>query len=498
MNQTGAFGMDMESAMPIHYPMAVCDKTVSSELSGEYLLPDYMTGIRRILTVDGTALPPSRYVGPSSIELNGTVDHRILYLGEDGGLHTIPMTTEYTLSVPYDNEHLDMNEGVTVLVSSACETPVVRVSGPGRLSLRGRLHTHLRAFGCGIPEEHYSGEMDPSRICRRREETEAVRMICVTAEPTVLNEELSGFSEDARIVSAEASPWLSETRIENGTLRLNGDLPVRLLICDRGGRVESVEKRVPFAISAECEGADAEWHTDARISVTELELTAEEGRIVCTATLVAEATLMKNLPMVYTEDLYSTARVCDTEYEDYSLPVVLRAENRSISQSERIAATDLGIPEGARILDARGDVTVEECSGQGDRLVVMGQSRYRLIWERDGEYGTAELTLPMRYETEGVGDTPKQADALCRVALCRARMDGETACLDAELTVSVSFLGEKTVRAVSGASFGELTESGKNRFTVYYPTAGEDRWQVAKRYAVSPDRLTEGNGFFLI
>ena len=53
-----------ENGMEMHpkLTLTLCDKTLRSEVSEDYTLPDYQPEIRRILHVIPTVLPPAKYV----------------------------------------------------------------------------------------------------------------------------------------------------------------------------------------------------------------------------------------------------------------------------------------------------------------------------------------------------------------------------------------------------------------------------------------------------
>ena len=94
--------MGMEMGMPRRMTVALCDRTVSMEISGEYTLPEYQVPIRRILGARPTVLPPAKYVSGAGVELNGTVELQVLYVGTDGALYTAPLSAEYSVSVPLE------------------------------------------------------------------------------------------------------------------------------------------------------------------------------------------------------------------------------------------------------------------------------------------------------------------------------------------------------------------------------------------------------------
>jgi hypothetical protein len=141
-------------------------------------------------------------------------------------------------------------------------------------------------------------------------------------------------------------------------------------------------------------------------------------------------------------------------------------------------------------------VLFEGCESVGSKYQLTGQSRYTLLCEKDGEYSATEVSLPLRYETEGGEGIPESFSAVGCVLSCRARVDGEVLCLDAEIAVSADFCGAGEIEAVREVRFGEpLCERG-SRMTVYYPSADEGAWEVAKKYCVAPEKVAKGSSYY--
>ena len=85
MNSMDEMGMDFPQSVTV----LLCDRTVNTEVSGDFTLPDYQPELRRLLAVMPTPLPPAKYVGSTGVELNGTVDYQVLYVGGDGGIYSV-------------------------------------------------------------------------------------------------------------------------------------------------------------------------------------------------------------------------------------------------------------------------------------------------------------------------------------------------------------------------------------------------------------------------
>lgn len=491
-------GMDM-GMLPRRLTVSLCDKTWNTEVSGDFTLPDYQPPIRRVLYVGPTVLPPAKYVGGAGVELNGTVDYQVWYVGADGGLYSVPFSAEYTAQVPLEQVgEVDWNEGVTVLVSTVCEGVNVRVGAPRKMSLRTRLRLHVWAYGALLWEESCRGAAEPESIRRLTRETSCLQIAGGVSDMLSLQDEITGLEEDTRVISAEGTVFLSDVRAENGKILASGDVILTLLVGHENGETATISRRLPVAGEVEAEGVFADGSCRARGVVSDLTVSVEEGKITCDVGVLLEGRGMRNLPLTYTADLYSTQAESACEYADHTLPVALKCENRNLSQSERIPREDLTIPEGAELVTVWGEGSWETCEAAGDKYVLNGQSRYLLLWQKDGEYGTAEVTLPLRYETEGAGMVPVGWDAEAEAVSCRARREGDHWQLDAEWAIIADFVGSAPVHLLESVQFGEPLVPCQNRMTVYYPVPGDTPWSVAKRYHVPLEQLTEGTAYYIL
>lgn len=497
MNYTDRMG-EMGEMGGEYVTLPLCEKRASLESTGDFTLPDYQPEIRRVLSVTPTVLPPAKYVGGSGVELSGNVDYSVLYVGADGGLYTMPLSSEYHLMLPIEGSEVDPMGGVTVLCDVLAEGVQARVSSPRKLSLRCRLRALVRAFGRMLMEERQVGDAPEKSIYRRIGQIENLSACSGLSDVIPLSCEISGVGEDARVVSAEGIPSVTDVRIAGDEkLTASGELLLKLLLARENGGIEVLTRTLPFEGEVEMEGIDSEHECRATATVSELSVEVEEGgRILCSPSLLIEARAMKNREVRYTEDLFSTACETSCQTERYRIPIALRCERRNFSQSERIAAKETSLPEGANICDACGVVFFEGCEVVGSKYQLTGQSRYTLLCEKDGEYSATELTMPIRYETEGGEETLESFSAVGSVLSCRARVDGETLCLDAEIAVSADFCGACEIEAVREVRFGEKLCDRGSRMTVYYPSADEGAWAVAKKYCVAPEKIAKGSSYY--
>lgn len=491
MNSMDEMGMDF----PQWVTVCLCDRTVTAEVAGDFTLPDYQPEIRRLLAVTPTVLPPAKYVGAVNAELNGTVDYQVLYVGGDGELYSVPLSAEYSFQAPLEQMgEVNVSEGVTVFATPVCESVGTRVSAPRKLNVRCRLRAHVCAYGKMLLEEQIRGTASPESVRRLLAEGQSMGAWGGMSDTVEVSTELTGMGEDARIISASAEPFMGDVRMGDGVATASGELALKLLVGRESGSVEAITRKLPFEGEIDLPEADADGALRVSCTVSDLTVQVEEGRVLCDAHLLLEARSMRNLPVRYTSDLYSTEKECRCETTEYRVPVALKCEMGNLSQSERMELSQLNLPEEATVLDAWGTAQLDGCETVGGKYVLTGRSRYGLLCEKDGEYSVTEVELPLRYETDGCGAEPQGFDAVANVIACRARTDGGILSLDAEVAVIADFVGREVMTPVTTVEFGEATENRRNGMTVYYPADGETVWEVAKKYHVSPETLTEKKG----
>ena len=66
---------EKDGRMPAEIQAPVGDRTVITELSEEFSLPDYQPEMKRLLRVRATVLPSDQYVGAGNVECSGRIDY---------------------------------------------------------------------------------------------------------------------------------------------------------------------------------------------------------------------------------------------------------------------------------------------------------------------------------------------------------------------------------------------------------------------------------------
>ena len=486
-----------EGRWGIRMQAPISSKTVMSELTGDFSLPDYQPQIKRLLQVRATATPAERYVGVGNAEMTGTVNYSILYAGNDGALYSVSQSEEYRFAVPVElTSEFEIGDGIVCDVETAVETASGRVVSPRKLSLRAKLRSCVRLLGTRIVEEKLDAAPASSlqRLCKT---VPCAQSFCGVGEPMTLQDEmlLDAQWSDVRVISADGQVLVTEAIAGSNAISCRGEVYLRLLCCHEAGDASptAMMRKIPFSQSVAADGCEVNCEAVAHGVCSDLAVTVEDGRILCDVSVRLQARAERNVDVTFTKDLYSTAAEGENRYVEIPIPILLRAVNANFSVNHALSPEEAGIRNGVRILDATllpGAVTVESANG---KYRLLGRCRCQLILSDGDDMSAQEIEVPYRFEVDGsdarVEDFSASVDALA----CRARIDGDRIFVDGELAVCATLRGEGRLRMLAEAKLGDPTARSSSAYTVCYPSSGDSLWSVSKRYHRSVEEVSLAN-----
>ena len=485
-----------KSGLAARLQIPISDKSVVTELSGDFVLPDYQPEIKRLLRVVAAVLPPSKYISDREAELAGGIDYYVYYLGSDNMPYCAPLTTEYKINMPFDSDSTDGNELLHPVGGGAVILPDMisgRVTAPRKLNIKCRLKSRIQVFGDMPIEDGYSHGEDGLQVLRGS----AVASECLRGVGDIVrvsDEMICDSREgDVRVISAEGRALMSEVSAIEDAVACRGELYLKLLLCkeDEGVPYVSVRK-LPLSTTVPLEGARSVDSACAKGSVCELNVTVEEGRILMESGVMIEAQVAHPEVVEYVKDVYSISRQSENSYKSVSFPSDMVAFGGNFTLSDSLSLDESGIPHGARIIDACGRAAVEEYSFEDGKCAIIGKASFSMLTEKDGEFGSYEIDMPFSYRISAKSEV-SEAICECEVISVRARADGERVGIDAEIGIVGSAYAIKTEKMLSNASFGDEMASQRGEIVVCYPSNEDTLWSVAKRYGAAVERLKNSN-----
>ncbi len=496
----------------------LCRRQVSTELNGDFSLPDYQPEIRRLLRINAVAQPPARYAGSGSVDLGGTVDYFVLYAGSDGGLYCAPLSAEYRMAVPFEGKGMPADPPV-VIGSPTAETVSGRVTAPRRLNIRCRLGADVTVMGetpLGGTDE---AGLVPGSIEKLTGEAEVGRLFRTTGDVLELQDDMIvAPGDNLRVVCAEGKVMVHEAAAGTDTVSCRGEVTLKLTVVpmeaimapDEQPDTEAapalprtILRKIPFAQTVELPGVTPACRACACGVCDQLAVRAEDDRLHTDLGVVLEVLAQRNEPVTFIRDSYSTASESSCTYETYTPSRAIDCVNGNFSLNDSVPLPEAGIEPGAVVVDVTAAAKPEGLSVERGRCLLTGTCTARLLYAKGGEYGTSELSVPFRYEADvpglreaalpGDADAPLTFNAAADVIGCRTRMDGERIGLDAEIAVALQTALPAPITVQNGLSLGPDVKRSRGEYVICFPAPTDTLWSVAKRYHAPLTGLSAAN-----
>lgn len=487
----GNMGYDTSTYMQV----PIGERSVVTEISGDFTLPDYQPEIKRLLKVSASVLPPSKYVGDSEAELAGGIDYYVLYTGSDNQVYCAPLSSEYKISVPMDKNELS-------LVNMTADADIIpdmisgRVTSPRKLNIKCRLRTGARMYGDMPIDKSYASLGGENQILLGRSDT--TRRLFAQSEMIRLSDEMIQSSADGevRVISADGRALIGETSVSNGAVNCKGELYLKLLMCrEPDGEPYTATRRIPFNETVMLDDADSNCEANAKGTVCEMNISVEDSRIGIDVGLMLEMSVCKRESVTYVKDAYSTTHATQCTYRTVPYLDGGRAFNSNFTQSDSQMLEEAGLTPEHRIVDVTGYAYPESAVLEDDKWIFTGKTKFALLTEKDGEYSNAEIEMPYRYTVESKQSESDNAyaSATAEVINARARLDGERIGVDAEVVMCCVISSKDEARMLDNVSFGEEKEKSRGEYVVCYPSREDSLWSVAKRYSTTVSDLAHAN-----
>lgn len=477
--------------------------TATHDVSEEFVLPDYVSEVRRVLFTRAQVLPESKYISDSQsgtmLDIGGTVTYSVIYVDDEGKLCSTPLCSSYEASVPLKSK------AHTIFVDTICDNVTTRVSAPRRLTIKTRLKSRILGVDDREISEGISGKSsaDELFIERRCESVNTFSVATGVLSGIKISEKLdTGSKKDIRVVLCDANIILKEIKATNGGASCQGEVIVKC-VCESEGELFTLSKSLPVYECVELEGACPSDTIRALARCVSLSIFNEEqndkSELCFDVCCEIEAEAYRNTESSVVLDCYSTKNEMSVSYRECELFKLASGACESFAINEGVKRKGKDAKE---IVDIILDPVFEKCDLNGDKGVIVGRLCVGVIGkgapQENGEceYYFESYELPIKYE---LPLSSKVSAGLARasfgVCLTDARLSDDKLHLSAQLYPSVCVLERDTIQIVNGATINRDIEfkNDASCVRVYFPSEGDTLWEIAKRYHTTEKKLSEEN-----
>ncbi len=472
------------------------DTTQTIDVTEDFSLPDYIPEVRRIVGVQSGASVDGKYLNGSELEADGNVLYTVLYLGSDGGLCAVPLTTSFDGRIQVKSHEGDSFGADDISLSAATDNVICRVTAPRRLTLSSKVKLRTfsqKAVDCG--EKIEPQELSESvRLKRESADYALVKTLRTTVECGGELREREG----TRVISAQGCVVIHDTKNTPDGISVSGEGRIALLLLTPDGIYTTAKARCSIDTVLPCNSSDILMQTAVgRCLMCEVD-TAEDGLI----TWNLECDIDCDAVMGGTGEISTDGYSADYEDECTFDEVAALSAVKGINGRLTVSGTKQIRPD-MTFAGGWGRGIFDKAEVNGRHLTLSGSAVITAVLCGNGEAVSEECVVPVKYECEidhaaPVGELTEK----CEFTVCdvTGRCDGETLNVTAELGISGIILGEKKVRYLSAIrpDPDRAVHHPKNVIRICVPDASETEWDIMKRYRMSVDTPKKTGSVYMV
>ena len=460
-------------------------------------LPEYLGDAARVLRCSVSAVPDNVSAAGDRLTAEGTVRVRIVYLADKDGLCAYETSEPFTKSV----EAQGLSPQSVILPVFRTDKPLCRAVSPRTLEIRAVVRTVFRVFE--RTERSLLKSADGGGIQLRKTELRTADIENISSKQITVDGVCPLPAEHnavRRLLCCDAVCRVSETRVITNKAMVRGETEFSLFyLSDASDGPETARVSVPFSEIVECAGLADGMSVSVRPSLLSADASPEGGsdkarEIRCSAVVALTLTAEKLTETAAVTDAYSTAY----EIEPSCTTLRAAAESRPVAESMLVEGRiDLSALQPRRILyhtERIGSVRTESAA---NGVLLRGSLTVGVFAEgQDGAIGYAENDLPFTFEKSLPAQNAEYVfDPLVTVSGAEVSPDGSTAAVRAELFVEGRLDAVRSVPALTSAALREDSpKTAASGLVIYFPSEGEQLWDIAKKYGAPADLLTAENG----
>jgi hypothetical protein len=116
-----------------------------SELSEDYIIPDYISDVKKVLHTFARPKMKNRYINGSKLIFDGEVIFTVLLLTDDGTVKSVTLSSPYnnTAEPKYLTEHNDLGDNYILSVTPAIENMECRLINPRKINVKAKLSSNV-------------------------------------------------------------------------------------------------------------------------------------------------------------------------------------------------------------------------------------------------------------------------------------------------------------------------------------------------------------------
>ena len=475
------------------------------ESTCEYILPDYMGDIKKILNSKARVIPAGRFKDGEQLEINGVVEYEVLYSDSENKLTAVQTTSDYSMNVAVDGDnYIDSSDATTASNLS------IRITGPRKMVIKSTVESFVtitEETDFKVEGDVFDGSREPEYVKRSVEYAESLYGMSAEREYAEEAERIPGVSaEEIEIITTGASVRITEARAVDGGVEIRGEIIAIAIIKTPEQPPYTIKKSIPFNETISIEGATADMSALADGYVTSatcgVNYDTNESVVVVNAIVEYKAEVIENKTIDVVSDAYLKEQGTKNSYSEIEYR---RADGASIGEMTvdlKVARSELMLDTVQSILCADAEFLISEAKAWHNGVKFEGEINISGIAceiNADNSVGFVPIKIKRPFE-ENVNiscQIPENSQIEYTVSTveCVPTLDSDFLYLRCVAGVKIKLFADEKMTCLTSCEVVEGEQFLKNTssVTVYYPTESENLFDIAKRFHSSVAKIARDN-----
>lgn len=492
----------------------ISNDNYKNELSEDYIIPDYISDIKRVLHTFARPKMKSRYINGSKLIFDGEVVFTVLLLTEDNSVKSVSLLSTYNNKAEpkYLADQNDSGDNYILSVNPTVESVESKLVNPRKLNVKAKLSSRVGISRRETISPVISGLKKPDDELGVERNIKTVSTLCMTqafGEELTLSDDIeidTSLPPVKDILFCGTDIIINDVRRVQDKINVTGDASVIIIYSSDNGDIVATAKRIPVSASLDADKVNIECEYFGGATIGTIKTNVEnnsygENRIIeLDITYNIELLCVSNEETELMLDIYSVDYECKNDYKETDMYTARRCLSTNFSVNASKERKEIGADNARDIIFTSATVNINNIkkdAGNG-KLVVEGVAEVSFVIKTGdaSEASNIKYSVPLKFEPD-IGDTINDFEYVYRAAASniRGRLDSNNVYCDFEVLFGLLLIDKSHENIVAKTSFDTAKPVNTDRppIILYYPQTGENLWDIAKHYNTNCDTISSAN-----
>ncbi len=460
-------------------------------VESDIVLPDYCGDIERILRCSLVPRLSSKQADGQRLSVSAVGFLRMVYLTPDGRVESFETQIPFSKTVDMQNS----GERMSVNVSLCTDYSNCRAISARRFEVRAAVL--MKAKVMSLCPASVVIDVSDDNIELRKTKIDAIVPVSGSCESfTVMEEyELAGAAISS-VVRMTANPSVSEYKIISGKVIMKGQVALTVVyLAEESDDIQNLSYTIPVNQVITADGAEEGDNAEIRLSISRM--SAEPARrgdnneVIIEVLLEACVDVSRKQEVETITDAYCVGyeSKCNRTQIPFTVVEQTASKTHTLSVSPEM--------DGGEIIDIFADTknVAAKVNEQGEVMLSADVTVGVLCKGGEGEPFVKEKTVPVEFSV-AADPSFKGASLDGEITVLSAQRSGNRNDISINLSGVCRIIKNVDMPLVTGVeihSDAPIVGDPKTAMTIYFASAGEDIFDIAKRYNTSARAVMEQN-----